>query len=246
MVELTEEGKIFARHAQSIYDEYCKLILRMKQLKNDADGKLTIGFLQDLPQNVFTPIIREFRARYKNIALIFHDFSMEKLLDKLRLKEVDIAFGLSNNFLDYQDISSMWLTKLPMYVAVAWNHPLKDCPSLKIEELKNEKFVIVDPTGYMLFHRHILGMCKMAGFEPNICAYASYVPSLLLMAGYGTGIAIVSEAAKSFASDDIIFIPLENEAAYLRTILMWRTLTTNPAVSQFTALCKDKLEPTNL
>jgi DNA-binding transcriptional LysR family regulator len=168
---------------------------------------------------------------------------MDKIIDKLRLKELDVAFSLSDNIMDYQDISSMCLTKLPMYVAVVRDHPLKDRPSLKMEELKDEKFVMVDPTEYKLSHRHILSMCKVAGFEPNVCAYASYVPSLLMMVGYGTGVAIVSEPAKSFKSDDIVFIPIKNEAAYIRTMLMWGTFTTNPAVSQFTAICKDMLEP---
>jgi DNA-binding transcriptional LysR family regulator len=171
---------------------------------------------------------------------------MDKIIDKLRLKELDVAFSLSDNIMDYQDISYMCLTKqLPMYVVVPQDHPLKNCPSLKMEELKDEKFVMIDPTEYKLSHRHILSMCKLAGFEPNVCAYASYVPSLLMMVGYGTGVAIVSEPAKSFKSDDIVFIPIENEDAYIRTMLMWGAFTTNPAVSQFTAMCKDILEPDN-
>jgi DNA-binding transcriptional LysR family regulator len=244
-VELTEEGKIFARHAQSLYDEYCKMTLQMKRLKNDTHGRLNIGFLQDLPQNTFIPIIREFKASHKNIEFIFQDFPMGKILDKIRLKELDAAFSLSDNILDYQDISYMCLTRLPMYVVVPREHPLKDRASLAIKELKDEKFVMLDPIGYAPSHRHILEMCKTAGFEPNVCAYASYVPSSLTMVGYGMGITLVSEPAKSFSSDDIIFIPLDNETAYIRSLLLWRTFTTNPVVSQFTALCKNMLESDN-
>jgi hypothetical protein len=67
-----------------------------------------------------------------------------------------------------------------------------------------------------------------------------------MMVGYGMGIAIVSEPAKFFASDEIVFIPLNNEAAFIRILLLWGTFTTNPAVSQFTDICKDMLEPETL
>jgi DNA-binding transcriptional LysR family regulator len=242
-VELTEEGKVFARHAQALYDEYCKLTLKMKELKNETGGKLRIGFLQDLPQNVFSPVVRKFKAQYKDIELVFHDLAMDAVIDKIRLKELDVAFSLSNNILDYQGISYMYLKKLPMYVVVSQDHPLKDRKSLTIEDLRDEKFVMLDPTKYAPSYRHIISMCKIAGFEPNICAHASYVPSLLMMVGYGMGITLVSEPAKFFSSDDIVFIPLDNEAAFLRTLLLWGTFTTNPAVSQFTGICKDMLEP---
>jgi DNA-binding transcriptional LysR family regulator len=242
-VELTEEGKIFARHAQALYDEYCKLTLKMKELKNDTGEKLRIGFLQDLPQSVLSPVVRKFKAQYSDIELIFHDLAMDAIIDKLRLKELDVAFSLSNNILDYQGISYMCLKKLPMYVVVSQDHPFKDRKSLTIEELRDEKFVMVDPTKYASSYRHIFSMCKIAGFEPNICAHASYVPSLLMMVGYGMGITLVSEPAKFFLSDDIVFIPLDNEAAFIRILLLWGTFTTNPAVSQFTDICKDMLEP---
>jgi DNA-binding transcriptional LysR family regulator len=242
-VELTEEGKVFARHAQALYDEYCKLTLKMKQLRNDTGEKLRIGFLLDFPQNIFFPVARKFKAQYKDIELIFHDLTMDTIIDKLRLKELDVAFSLSNNILDYQGISYMYLKKLPMYVVVSNDHPLKDRKSLTIEELRDEKFVMIDPATYSPSHRHIFSMCKIAGFEPNICAHASYVPSLLMMVGYGMGITIVSEPAKFFMFNDIIFIPLDNEAAFIRTLLLWGTFTTNPAVSQFTDICKDILEP---
>jgi DNA-binding transcriptional LysR family regulator len=242
-VELTEEGKVFARHAQALYDEYCKLTLKMKQLKSDTGEKLRIGFLQDLPQHIFSPVVRKFKAQNKDIELIFHDLAMEAIIDKIRLKELDVAFSLSDNILDYQGISYMCLNKLPMYVVVSKDHPFKDRKSLTIEELRDEKFVMIDPATYSPSHRHNISMCKIAGFEPNICAYASYVPSLLMMVGYGMGIAFVSEPAKFFRSDDIIFIPLDNEAAFLRTLLLWGTFTTNPAVSQFTDICTDMLEP---
>jgi DNA-binding transcriptional LysR family regulator len=244
-VELTEEGRIFARHAQVLYDEYCKLMLTMKQLKNDTGGKLNIGFLQDLPQIILIPVVHEFKTKYKDIELIFHDLPMDKIIDKLRLKELDIAFSLSNNILDNKDISSMCLTKMPMYVVIPKDNPLKDMHSLTIEELKDENFVMVTPDGYSPGHRHILSMCKIAGFEPNVCAYASYVPSLLMMVGYGLGITIVSEPAKNFAPDNVVFIPLNNEDAYLRILLMWRSNTTNPVVSQFTDICKRVLKLKN-
>jgi DNA-binding transcriptional LysR family regulator len=242
-VELTEEGKIFARHAQALYDEYSKLTLRMKQLKTDTKETLRIGFLLDLPQNIFSPAVRKFKAQYKNIELIFHDLAMDAIIDKLRLKDMDVAFSLSNNILDYQGISYMSLKKQPMYVVVSQDHPLKNRKSLTIEELRDEMFVMADPARYPPSYHQIFSMCKTAGFEPNICAHASYVPSLLMMVGYGMGITLVSKPALFFSSDDIVFIPLDNEAAFLQTLLLWETSTTNPAVPQFIDICKDMLAP---
>ncbi|MDR0851443.1 MAG: LysR family transcriptional regulator [Clostridiales Family XIII bacterium] len=241
-VELTPYGKAFAKYAHTIYDEYRNWIVQLQHMKDQTTSQLTIGFLRDLPQSYFPGVIPDFKAKYPDIAMSFVDCDMSDIFEKLMKEEIDIAFSISQAATDFGDIASLTISTLPMCVVLPKDHKYANAESLKIVDLKDEQFIAVNPQGYNQGTRHLLAMSKLAGFEPKISGYASFVPSMIMMVGFGMGITVVADPAKVFGSDQVTFVPLDDPGAFLNIMLLWRTNSSNHATGKFINLCKELLD----
>ena len=106
---------------------------------------------------------------------------------------------------------------------------------------------MLSPEIYSPASRHILNLCKIGGFEPNIVAYCKIVPSLLMLVRCGVGIALLASDARDLTSGDICFVPitingLDRAMVEIRIMLLWKNTNLNPAVPAFLESAKKLLE----
>jgi DNA-binding transcriptional LysR family regulator len=233
-VELTEYGRVFYDHARSIYANYTKWTLDLKQMKNNKLGLLRIGYLQDLPHHLFPRTIKKFRREFVQIELSYTDCSMTDIIDRLLSNEIDIGVSLSGNFAGHEKISHAALLSIPYCVAVSEEHPLSLNEYLSVSDLKDESFIMNSLDDYGPGSRYVFDICAVAGFEPNVAALTSLVPSMLILVKSGIGISIVANTARQIAPDGVKFIPLDREQAPPTTLgLLWKTSNSNPAIPAF-------------
>jgi len=242
-VELTEYGRSFYEHAQEIYAAYTKLTLDLKQLKSKKTGRLRIGYLQDLPHRLFPRTVNKFRREYEQIELTFTDCSMTDIIDRLLSSEIDVGLSLSGDFAEHEKISRTGLLSIPYCVVLPEDHPLADRELLRIEDLKDEAFVMNHLDGYGPGSRYIKNICAMAGLEPNVAAFASFVPSMLMLVKSGVGITIVAHTARHVAPEGVKFVLLDRDQAPPTTLnLLSKTSNNNPAIPSFIATARSLVD----
>lgn len=246
-VELTEYGRAFMESAERISSEYNKWIIVLKQMQSRKTGHLKIGFLQDLPNEFLPKIVNHFTLHYNNIQLSLNDCGMSDIINGLLKNDLDFGFTLSNNIdLEFDNIETLVVSSSTLCIALPETHALANKHSILLQELSNESFIMINPDTYAPASRHILGLCKMAGFEPNIVAYSTFVPSMLMLVKCGVGIAVVANNAQPMAADGIKFVPISNPNAKMRTILMWKNTNKNPIVPIFLEAARVLLEENKL
>jgi DNA-binding transcriptional LysR family regulator len=236
-VELTEYGRVFYEYANDIYAAYSKWNLNLKRLKSKKSGRLRIGFLQDLPHNLFPDSVQKFQADYDQIELNFMDCSMTDIIDKLLCNEIDIGFSLSEEAYAHEKISHIVLAQIPLCVAMPDNHRLSDRAAIDLDELREEPFVMISVDNYGPGSRHIKSLCNFRGFEPNIAAFTTFVPSLLILVKSGIGITIVAQTAKQIAPEGVKLTPLSSDVPPTKLVLLWKTSNSNPAIPEFINTC---------
>jgi DNA-binding transcriptional LysR family regulator len=239
-VELTEYGRAFYPQAQDIYAAYAKWSIDLKQLKGRKSGHLRIGYLQDLPHRLFPKAVKQFQSDFDQIELTFTDCSMTDIVNRLVSNEIDIGFSLSGDVTKHEKISFIHLLIIPMCVALPDNHPLAAKESLSIKDLEHESFISSTLDGYGPGTRYMINLCNMAGFEPNISAISSFVPSMLILVKSGIGVTIVANTARQFTPEGVKLIPLSErgEIASTNLMLLWKTSNNNPAIPAFIDVCR--------
>jgi DNA-binding transcriptional LysR family regulator len=238
-VELTEYGRAFYEYAQSIYASYTKWNLDLKQMKSKKTGRLRIGYLQDLPHRLFPRAVKKFRNEFDQIELTFTDCSMTDIINRLLSNEIDVGLSLSGDFTEHEKITHTGLLSIPYCVALPEEHPLASQKTLKMEELKDESFIMNTLDGYGPGSRYVSNICAMAGFEPNVAAFTSFVPSMLILVKSGVGITIVAHTARQIAPEGVKLVLLDKKQAPPTTLgLLWKTSNNNPAIPAFVDTAK--------
>ena len=140
-------------------------------------GSLRVGIMRDSFEPCLPVIFREFHRLYPQISLIFQGYSHSKLLAAFEKGEVDAVL----NYLPLPDAKQrenlVLLHRNQQCVPLYPDHPLAKRESLRMEELKDEPFVVMVRTVSIPGHDFIWKTAAEAGFAPNVVAEAGALKS---------------------------------------------------------------------
>lgn len=239
---LTEFGKSFLEHAEKIISEYNKGLCHLNSQMN-KEGFLRLGILDDLIDNIFPVIIRDFLKENPGINIAYSDDGMSGLIDRLLKEEIDCAYTLASDTGSISDITSHTVWSGHLHVAVSLDNPLSSRDSIRIEDLSESPFIMIVPDTYNLGVIQINYLCKNAGFVPKITSLVSNVNSLLMLVSSNLGIGLIAETAKLVAPETVKIFPLEfseSESFLVQTDIkiLWRASNPNPAIQKFIEAAK--------
>ena len=236
-VELTNYGKSFLVHAEIIVSEYNKSLINLN-CSAFRKGHLRLGLLNDLIDETFPKIIKDFTSSNPEVDVIYSDNSMSALVNNLLRDEIDCAYTLSHDAKNVPGISAFTVWSRPLHIAISCNHPLAEKTSLKIKDLAGTPFVIPTPDTYNFGVLHANYLCRNAGFEPNVVAMFSNINSLLMLVSSNVGVAFTAQTAKNGAPKGVKFYPIEaDEYTPLETdiSILWKTSNSNQSIKKFLA-----------
>ncbi|MDR2355234.1 MAG: LysR family substrate-binding domain-containing protein, partial [Clostridiales Family XIII bacterium] len=163
------------------------------------------------------------------------------IINRLLCNEIDIGFSLSEDAYDHEKIAHSVLAHIPLCVAMPDTHCLANKATVELSELEHEPFVMISVDNYGPGSRHIKNLCSLKGFEPNISAFTTFVPSLLILVRSGIGITIVAQTANRVAPEGVKLTPLSNVPP-TKLVLLWKKTNTNPAIPEFIDTCFSLME----
>src|ERR1700689_5284538 len=163
-VFLTQAGKRFQQHARAILSLAESAKIEARCAEAGELGALNVGYSASaMFSNVLPTAIRQFRQQFPYVVLTLHDVpSLEQLhgllertldLGILRKPEVRIPAGI--------EISEWY--RAPLVVAIQQDHPLARRPSLSLNQLKAEPFVMYPREAGTGLYWQVLGIYGDAG-----------------------------------------------------------------------------------
>lgn len=136
---LTEDGKILVNSAK-------KLVALERDIQKElerhkvAPKKLDIGMTLTAGGYFIPEILEVFKDKYPDLRFNFHTDIAEKILERMRLNELDFAIIDGTPHTDEFNVELLFLDEL--IIIGPRNHPLAQKESVTIEELKKEKFIL--------------------------------------------------------------------------------------------------------
>lgn len=110
----------------------------------------------------------------------------------------------------------------PLMVAIPAGHALDGRDSVRVEELRDERFVATPHLERGGLSHRIAELCRAQGFQPTPAAVRSRKWAQLALVAGGFGIAVVPESMGRMAPEGVRLSRLEGEGCSSGVLLLWR------------------------
>ncbi|SHG34719.1 LysR family transcriptional regulator [Streptoalloteichus hindustanus] len=189
-VQLTRVGRFLAdaaEHAVAAVTSGCRRVVE----EVDPDrGHVSLAFLHTLGQTLVPGLVQGFRERFPQVRFALVQGSHEKLLDRLRLGEVDLV--LTSPLPTDPDLAAAPLQDDALVVLVPERHRLAKRRRVRLAELADEDFVALTPDFGL---RQITDeLCAAAGITPRLAFEGEETDTLRGLVAAGLGVALVRRA----------------------------------------------------
>jgi DNA-binding transcriptional LysR family regulator len=125
-----------------------------------------------------------------------------------------------------------------LYVALPRNHPLAKRRSISMRELAEERFVLNDRNYSPPVFDKVITLCTEAGFSPRIGATGTVSSGVLALVEAGEGLAILPGGSQRLSTEEVVFVPLADRAAFVDLVIAWSPQHEGPVLRSFLDLAR--------
>ncbi len=191
-LQLTPVGQLFCKRVEIVLKDLERSVAEVHEFLDPERGEIRIGFPHSLGTNLIPSIVAEFRQLYPHVKFRFKQGSYPSLIKDVLAGEVDLAF-ISPFPEDDEQVSGDVLMTEELFAILPQNHPLAGESVIRLEQLKDEKFVLFSQ-GYSL--RPIVWQaCLQAGFKPQIAFEGGETDTIRGLVAAGMGVSLLPEMA---------------------------------------------------
>jgi LysR family transcriptional regulator, hydrogen peroxide-inducible genes activator len=238
-VTVTPLGEEIVRQAQIVLEQSAAIKEIAKRGKDPLAGPLRLGVIYTIGPYLLPSLVRQVIDRTPQMPLMLQENLTAKLIDQLRLGEIDAAI-LAEPFPD-TNLAIAPLYDEPFMAAVPANHRLAQSDTVNADELKQETMLLLG-SGHC-FRDHVLEVCpEFARFSNETEGIrksfeGSSLETIKHMVAAGMGVTLVprlsvpasafdkSPTTKPVAVSDegyVRYLPFEGEPPMRRVVLAWR------------------------
>ena len=224
-VSVTPLGEQIVRQAQQVIEQAAAIKEIAKRGKDPVSGPLRLGIIYTIGPYLLPDLVRQAIARVPQMPLMLQENFTAKLLDMLRMGELDCAI-MAEPFPD-TGLAVAPLYDEPFQAAVPAAHPFAQRATISAEELKNETMLLLG-TGHC-FRDHVLEVC------PEYARFASHaegirksfegssLETIKYMVASGMGVTVVPQlSVPADAQSHIRYVPFSDPVPTRRVVLAWR------------------------
>lgn len=216
-LELNQFGEIILFRTNNILSELTQGEREISEMLDPNAGSTSFGFLHTLATSHIPEIISEFQKQFPDIELQLKQGPSHYISRLIAKEEVDLALISPINL----EKSVVWqkLWEEPMYLVVPKDHKLSKRRSVKINELQEEKFIMLKE-GFSL--REISNrLFKQAGIQPEITFEGEELNTIAGLISVGLGISIMPEI-KEIETNGLVTIQIEDDNSLRIIGLGWK------------------------
>ena len=236
-VALTEAGRLFLQECNQAF----RHIERGVDLAHSAAagdiGQLTVAYNDFAINGALPGILERFKELHPDVTVELLYMPSHEQYKAINDLLIDVGFLLGP--MSVAGIDSLPVAEERMVVILPARHPLAGHASLRVEQLKDERFIFGAQSGWSLFREQSFQLCQRFGFTPNIIQEATTSIGIFGLVAANMGVSIYSECAYKIQREGVIIVPLANDHPRVQTIAAWNEDYETPTARRFKALLRD-------
>ncbi len=231
-VQLTEAGNILNAKGKQLLQHIDRVLNTIKSSQNSDIMQLNVAILGAIDIK-FLPMIKHFTKQYPKIKLSLTSNSVRQMHYLLEEGLADIIITLDFGTFLIPDIHVKKIYSEGVSLVVPSEHWFVKSDEQDFTKLCNEKFVLFSAKESPHSYEQIKRICASWGFVPKGQREVESLSSALFAIAAGEEISILPSHAKRYATDDVKFLPIDDEAEALQIVAAWKKRNINPAISLF-------------
>lgn len=192
-VRLTPAGERLVAHAERLFTVMDEAKSDMAAIREEISGRLRVAVFPTVGTSLLPTAIQQVEQQYPYLQVVLKEMEPAEGLAALNAGRCDLAF-VDDLTIDRtagrKNIDRIALIDDALVALLPAQHRLAGRPSLSVAELKDERWAL--DSAWSGFADFVLGLCRRAGYEPNINAHCRGFEILTAMVSQGCSVAIVA------------------------------------------------------
>lgn len=221
-VELTDAGRVLYEEARHILAQAERAAERTHKAAQGLLGRIDVAIFGSGIFGVIPQLLRRFRDAYPEVNIVLHSLDKEAQIDALRHRRITVAFNRLMRPIDGLVCETI-LTE-PLFVAVPSDSVLAARTAIEMAELAAHPLVLFPTGSRPSFIDQVRGMCRAAGFVPQVAQEVSDVVHAMALVGSGFGACLVPHSGTHLGVPGVTYRPLHTpESACVDLCCIYRS-----------------------
>jgi len=236
-VAMTAAGEIFLDRCRKILTESDDAVAAARRAHRGETGMLAVGFIGSISHAILPKVLQAYRQKYPEVELNLSELGPAEQVEAILKRTLDIGFLGMAQARKIPELRVETLAEERLMAAVPSGHTMAGRKEIQLKAFQKERFILTSRRNAPLFNEWLIGLCRKAGFVPEIIREVDRAPTVLNYIAAGEGVSVFPlEIAKS-AAPGVAFIPLIRLPSY-RYCMAWRNGETDGAVMRFVEISR--------
>jgi DNA-binding transcriptional LysR family regulator len=184
-------------------------------------------------------LVRAYRERFPDVELELREGTTSAQIRALRMGEADVGL-VRPPIAGADDLRSEVVLREPLVAVLPDRHPLAGQARLRLQDLRDEGFVLFPAQEGPSFHARIVSACEQAGFSMRVVQEAVQMHAIIGLVSAGVGVALVPASMRNLRQVGVVYRDLTESPAELRAdlALVWRRGEPSSVVTAFLDLAR--------
>jgi DNA-binding transcriptional LysR family regulator len=243
-VELTSAGRTFLQGAKKAISDLEEISRQTRRIGRAETGHLAIGFIGAQSHEWMPLVLRRFRQKYPDVEVTLTEMVPSAQLEALSTHRLDLGVVGAIDGKPPSGLKVECIVEEDPLVGVPSDHILADRPFVRLQQLKDEGFILTSRENAPSYRSWLARLCQRAGFTPKVVQEVDRARTAVQYVAAGFGISIFGEHICRQPAPGVKFIPLRPSDQKIRYGVAWRQEPPEPLVHRFLEYTKEQLGST--
>jgi DNA-binding transcriptional LysR family regulator len=245
-VGLTPAGEALLRHAEEILGGVKRAEAAVRELAGTERPVVRLGAFQSAAAALVADAFRQVRAEHPGVDLLLQAVEPIPGVERVSTGGLDAAMVIESLFLPAPSAPGVELRHVfddQMLIVLPEGHPLALRPSIAMDELAGEPWLLGDVAGTCPDSNIVLRACQDAGFEPRVEYSSEDYNAVQGMVAAGMGVALIPSMVTVLMRPDVVVRPIRDQAPMRRILVAIRAGEDNPLVESLVEALRAAARP---
>ena len=225
-VALTTAGEYLKNEITQNLKNLDRILNYAKLLQEGKKGALKFGYVGSAMQNIIPNILVNFKEEHPDVKFGLQEMDNKKQITSLLSQDIDIGFVRLDRV--PRGIAIQPILKESFCLVLPKNHSINATNFKNLNQLKDESFILFDPSYSPSYYEKVMQIFDDSGFSPIISHNTIHAASIYKLVENNFGLSIVPKSLQNGYNLDVQFIELNQISQRTTLSIVWNKNNRNP------------------
>lgn len=229
-VSLTAAGAYLKGEVDFILNHLETTKSQLREIAEGREGELRVGFLGSASNQILPDLLNRLNTAFPKIVTSLEELSNQHQVEMILKDELDLGFvrlatvpvGLEKRAV-LRDTFSL---------VVPDSHPIRPEYFKSLDQFSEESFILFSSDYSNFYYDQILGMCRDAGFQPQVRHKSVHALTIFRLVENGLGVAIIPTSLGVGYDLKVRFMEIPAISQFTELSVIWKPENRNPVLGK--------------